>query len=61
MLNLYCSISVAMAFFPRHRTLDKDIVLQSKIPQFTTAGLMDYLVELIVTDDKVCQLQSLIQ
>lgn len=37
-------------------TLDKSVVPQPRIPQFTSSGLLDYLVELVVSEDDVCSL-----
>jgi hypothetical protein len=37
----------------RQSTLDNIIVHQARIPEFSTAGLTDFLVELVVTEDKV--------
>jgi hypothetical protein len=34
-------------------TLDESVIRQPKVPQFTTNGLVDYMVELIVCEDKV--------
>ena len=38
-------------------TLDRIIVQEPRIPPFTTAGLLDYVVELIVSEDNVSDFQ----
>jgi hypothetical protein len=37
----------------RHGILDGMVVVQSHVPPFTTAGLLDYIVELVVCEDEV--------
>jgi hypothetical protein len=37
----------------RQGTLDNAMVVQSRVPPFTTAGLLDYIVELVVCEDEV--------
>ena len=39
----------------RQGTLDSTVVVQSHVPPFTTAGLLDYIVELVVCEDEVCR------
>jgi len=34
-------------------TLDGVVSTQPRVPQFTTAGLLDYIVELVVCEDEV--------
>jgi hypothetical protein len=34
-------------------TLDGNVIVQPRVPPFTTAGLLDYIVELVVCEDKV--------
>ncbi|KIM78165.1 hypothetical protein PILCRDRAFT_11388 [Piloderma croceum F 1598] len=40
----------------RQGTLDSAIVVQPRMPPFTTAGLLDYIIELVVSEDKAFQL-----
>jgi hypothetical protein len=40
-------------FLSRQGTLDSAIVVQPRMPPFTTAGLLDYIIELVVSEDKV--------
>ena len=35
-------------------TLDGNVVVQPRVPPFTSAGLLDYIVELVVCEDEVC-------
>ena len=37
----------------RQGTLDSAVVVQARVPPFTTAGLLDYMVELVVSEDEV--------
>ena len=37
----------------RQGTLDGAVVAQPRVPPFTTAGLLDYIVELVVCEDEV--------
>jgi hypothetical protein len=37
----------------RQGTLDGTITKQPRVPPFTAAGLLDYIVELVVTEDNV--------
>jgi hypothetical protein len=37
----------------RQGTLNDAIVVQSRVPPFTAAGLLDYIVELVVCEDEV--------
>ena len=34
-------------------TLDGSVIVQPRVPPFTTIGLLDYIVELVVCEDKV--------
>ena len=34
-------------------TLDNTMVVQSRVPPFTTAGLLNYIVELVVCEDEI--------
>jgi hypothetical protein len=38
----------------RQGTLDGNVVVQPRVPPFTTAGLLDYVFELVVYEDEVC-------
>ena len=44
--------------YPRKRqlTLDVSIEVQPHMPAFTTQGLLDYVIELVVLEDKALQL-----
>jgi hypothetical protein len=44
--------------YPRKRqlTLDSSIEVQPRMPPFTTQGLLDYVIELVVLEDKALQL-----
>jgi len=35
-------------------TLNGNVVVQPRVPPFTSAGLLDYIVELVVCEDEVC-------
>jgi hypothetical protein len=37
----------------KQTTLDKAITREARIPAFTTKGLLDFIVELVVCEDKV--------
>ena len=37
----------------RQGTLDGNVIVQPRVPPFTTAGLLDYIVELVVCEDEV--------
>ena len=41
-----------MRTLSRQETLDDTVVVQSCVPHFTTAGLLDYIVELVVCEDE---------
>jgi hypothetical protein len=38
----------------RQGTLDNVVTKQPRTPPFTSAGLLDYIVELVVFEDDVC-------
>lgn len=40
----------------RQTTLDGSLTVQPRVPRFSTQGLVDYLVELIVSEDSAFQL-----
>lgn len=58
MYLLHCQVSHLIPRSLHQSSLDNAITHEPKQPVFTTAGLLDHLVELIVCEDEVCFLIS---
>ena len=58
MYLLHCQVSHLIPRSLHQSSLDNAITREPKQPVFTTAGLLDHLVELIVCEDEVCFLIS---